>query len=117
MIEVNDLSSGQYSVNKNVRFKTLLIRSNLCNYSDAYIIVKGTITAKGDDNDKNGNKNTFTDNIEDLDFVLPIYSLLEYSDNFSMTPGSLWNYCKDEINEDANEIPNNGINNNNKKNK
>ena len=34
-IEVNDLSGGQYSVNKNVRFKTSMLRSNLCDYNDA----------------------------------------------------------------------------------
>ena len=42
-IEVNYLSSGQYSVNKNIRFKNSVLRSHLCDYSDAYIVVKGTI--------------------------------------------------------------------------
>ena len=52
-MEVNDLSSGQYSSNKNIRFKTLMLRSDLCNYySDAYIVVKGTIPVEGDDDDK-----------------------------------------------------------------
>ena len=41
-IEVNDLSGGQYSVNKNMRFKTPVIWSDLCDYSDAYIVVKRT---------------------------------------------------------------------------
>ena len=64
-MELNDLSSGQYSANKNIRFKTLMLRnknirfktlmlrSDLCNYySDAYIVVKGTIPVEGDDDDK-----------------------------------------------------------------
>ena len=42
-IEVNDLSGGQYSTDKNVRFKTLMLRSNLCDYSDSYLFVKETI--------------------------------------------------------------------------
>ena len=42
-IETNDLSSGQYSVNKNLRFKISVLRTNLRDYSDAYILVKGTI--------------------------------------------------------------------------
>ena len=42
-IEINDLSSGQYSVNKNLRFKISVLRSNLRDYSDAYILGKGTI--------------------------------------------------------------------------
>ena len=37
-IEVNDLSSGQYSDNKNKRFKTSMLRSNLCDYNNAYIV-------------------------------------------------------------------------------
>ena len=39
-IEVNDLSGGQYSVNTNIRFKTPMLRPDLCDYSDAYIVVK-----------------------------------------------------------------------------
>ena len=50
MIEVNDFSSGQYSVNKNIRFKTLMLRWYLCDYSDNYIILKGAITFQGDNN-------------------------------------------------------------------
>ena len=43
LIKVNDLSSGKYSTNKNKRFKTSMLRSDLCNYSNAYIILKMTI--------------------------------------------------------------------------
>ena len=46
-VEVNDLSSGQYSVNKNIRFKTSMLRLDLCDYSDACIVVKGTVTVEG----------------------------------------------------------------------
>ena len=42
-IEVNDLSNGQYSINKNIRFKTLMFGSDLCDYSDAYVVVKGGV--------------------------------------------------------------------------
>ena len=54
-IKVNDLSSGQYSVNKNIRFKTSMLSSRLCDYSDEYIVVKGTIdllAAVANENDK-----------------------------------------------------------------
>ena len=51
-IKVNDLSSSQYSVNKNIKFKTWMSRSNLCYYSDACIVVKGTITFEGDNDHK-----------------------------------------------------------------
>ena len=48
-------------------------------------------------------KNTFIDNAEDPDIFMPMYNLLEYSENHSMTSGSLWNYYRDEVNVDANE--------------
>ena len=53
-IEVNDLSNGQHSVNK--KFKTSMLRLDLCDYSDAYIVVKGKITVEGDNNAKKRNK-------------------------------------------------------------
>ena len=58
--------------------------------------------------------NTFADNGEDLDIVMAMYNLLEYSNNYSMTFGSLWNYYRDEVNDPANEIDDNDnkINNN-----
>ena len=54
-VEVNDLSRGQYSVNKNIRFETSMLRPDLFDYSDAYIVVKGTIdflAAAANENDK-----------------------------------------------------------------
>ena len=55
-IEVYDQSEGNYNVNKEIRIKTSMLRSDLCDFSDAYIVVKGTITV---------NKKTFTvDDIE-----------------------------------------------------
>ena len=75
-----------------------MLRSDLCDYSDAYIVVKEPITVEGGDDDKKRDKNlfknnaqfrsciskinnTFIDNAEDLDIVLPMYNLLEYSNN------------------------------------
>ena len=118
--------------------------SDLCDYSDAYIVVKGTIavhkkTYTADDfeapnntaanatatnttnDDAFGEKKLIfknnapfinctlkingvkIDNAEDLDVVMPMYNLLEYSKNYRKTKGSLWNYYRDE--------PNSGINN------
>ena len=93
-IEGNDLSSGQYSANKNIRFKTTMLRLNLRDYSDAYIVLKGRITVDGTVEAKEKNKkitfkndtpfmscisriyNTFIDNSENLDIVMPMYNLL-----------------------------------------
>ena len=95
-----------------------MLRSNLYDYSDAYIVVKGTIIVEGNVTKTRNKKlifknnapfqsckskidNTFIDN--DLDIAMAMYNLLVYSDNYSMTSGSLWNYYRDEINDDSNE--------------
>ena len=46
-VKVNDLSSCHYSINENIRFKTSMLRSHLCDYSDSYIVVKGIISITG----------------------------------------------------------------------
>ena len=124
LVGVNDLPGGQYSMNKNIRFKNSMLRSDLCDYSDAYVVVKETVTVTDTDNDNKRNKklvyknnknnawsrssiskvnNRSIDNAEDLDIFMPMYNLLKYSDNYSMTSGSLWNYYRDGINDDENE--------------
>ena len=55
-IEVNGLLNGKYSVHKNLRFKTPMLRSNLCDYSDAYVVVKRRITVASTSNGKTRNK-------------------------------------------------------------
>ena len=90
-----------------------MLRSDLCDFSDAYIVVKGTITVTDPDNAKRNKAVAFKnnasfinciskingvqiDNVEDLDVVMPMYTLLEYSKNYRKTTGSLWNYYRDE---------------------
>ena len=114
-VEVNDLSSGQYSINKNIRFKTSMLISDLCDFSDAYIVVKGRTNVRAteytdigphDSAFKNNApfrscitkiNSALIDNAEDLDIDMSMYNLLEYSQNYSMTSESLWNYFRDEI--------------------
>ena len=112
-VEINDDIRGAYSPNKQIRFKTAMPRSSLCDYSDAYILVKGNITVNNTAAAANNtNKkvifkncapftnciskinNTQIDNAEYIDIVMPMYNLIEYSDNYSKTSGSLWQYCK-----------------------
>ena len=93
-----------------------MLKSSLCNYSDAYIRVKRTISIakQMEANTNNGNKeivfkncapftdwiseinNTQIDNAKDIDVVMPMHNLIEYSDNYSKTSGSLWQYYRDE---------------------
>ena len=116
-VEVNDESRGSYNVNSQIKFKTTMLKPSLCNYSDAYILVKGKITvnntAVADADANNTNKKvifkncapfticiseiniTQVENAKDIDIVMPMYNLIEYSDNYSKTFGSLWQYCKD----------------------
>ena len=93
-----------------------MLRSSLCDYSDAYILFKGNITVNNTAGAgaaaNNTNKkvifkncapftnciskinNTQIDNAEYIDIVMPMYNLIEYNDNYSKTSGSLWQYCK-----------------------
>ena len=90
-----------------------MLRSDLCDFSDAYIIVKGDITVTNSNNAKRNTAVVFKnnapfinciskingikiDNTEDLDVVMPMYNLLEYSKNCRKTTGSLWNYYRDQ---------------------
>ena len=122
-IEINDQSRGMYNTNSDIRFKATMLKSSLCDYSYAYILVKGriTITGAGDDaaarqadernkgaifkncapftNCKSELNNTEIDNAKDIDIVMPLYNLIEYSDNYSKTSESLWQYYKNEPND------------------
>ena len=144
-IEVYDQSGENYNVNKEIRIKTPMLRSDLCDFLDAYIVVKGNIivdkktftandfeapnntadngtaTNTANDNDAFGEKKLVfknnppfinfiskingvqIDKAEDLDAVMPMYNLLDYSKNYRKTTGSLWNYYRAE--------PNSGVNN------
>ena len=98
---------------KEITTKTSMLRSDLCDFNDAYIVVKGTIAVTNPDNAKRNVKVAFKnnapfinciskinvvkiDNAEDLDVVTPMYNLLEYSKNYRKTTFSLWNYYIDE---------------------
>ena len=113
-IESYDQSERNYNSNKEIRIKTPMLISDLFDFNDAYINVKGDITLEGDNDANKRNKNLAfknnapfinciskingvkIDNAEDLDVVMPMYNLLEYSKNYRKTTGSLWNYYRDE---------------------
>ena len=75
-IGVSDLSSSQYFVNKNIRFKTPMLRSHLCDSNDTYMIVKETITVEGTNaNNQADKKVTFEDNAQFSSCLLKIKSI------------------------------------------
>ena len=101
-VEINDESRETYDCNSDINFITSMIRSNQCDYSDAYIHVEATITvpntaAQGAavnsevifknwtsfTNSISKINNTQVDDAQDIDIVMPMYNLLEYSDDYS----------------------------------
>ena len=126
-VRVNSLSNA-YNENKSIRFKTPMLRSDLCDYADPYILVSGTITVEADhigagvdENRDRKNRplisknnapfiscitkinNELIEDAEDLDTVMPTYNLLEYSKNYRKTIGSLYNYYRDELTNDGDD--------------
>ena len=110
-IEINNQSRGAYNVNSQIKFKTTMLKSSFRDCSDAYIFVKGTIsannTAAAGAAANNSNRkaifkycapftnciseinNTQIDNAKVIDTVMPMYNLIEYSDNYAKTTGTL----------------------------
>ena len=120
-VEIYDESGGTYNVNKEVRFKAHQLRTDLCDYNNAYVAVTGKITVTNPNNDAYDRKlalknnapffsciskvnGILVENAEDLDVVIPMHNLLEYSKNYRKTTGSFRNYYRNE--------PNSGYNNN-----
>ena len=126
-VRFNSLSNT-YNENKSIRFKTPMLRSNLCDNSDAYILVKGTImvTAPGVNNGANNIRDkrnrplllknnapfvscitringALIEDADDLDIVMSMYNLLESSKNCRKAIGSLYNYYRDELSDDADD--------------
>ena len=117
---------GTYNKDSQIKFKTSMLTSSLCDYGYTYIPVTGTITITGDATNENPKgaderdkevifenrtpftecisevNNTQTDNTQkDIDVVMPRYNLIEYSNNFTKTSGTLWQYYRDEPNDNV----------------
>ena len=112
-----------YTTGSGIKLKTTMLKYSLCDYADTYIPVEGTITITGAGDDPAARRadernksvifkncasfatciskvnNTEIDNAQDIDMVIPMYNLMEYSDIYSKTSGSLWQYYKDEPND------------------
>ena len=112
--------TGTYNANKDIQFKTPQIRDDLCDFSDAYIVVTGKINATNVGNNINiynrkvalkssppffncvlQIKNQLIEDAQDLDIVNPMYNLLYYSKNLTgnlklKITGSFWNYYPDK---------------------
>ena len=103
-------TKGKYKQGDTIKFETETIKSSLCDYSDAFILVTGNITVAANNDTDVAFKNcapfsTCTTKINDI-FVdegnhiyiaMSMYNLIEYSDNYSDTSGSLWQFKRDEV--------------------
>ena len=110
---------GTYNTSSQIKFKNKILDSSLCDYNDVYIPFKGSVTVtgfvgntaarQGDETNKrvifktfapltdciSKINNTQVDNAKDLDVLMPMYNLIEYTDNYSKTSWSLWQYYED----------------------
>ena len=115
-VELNDESRVTYPIDSHIKFKTIMLKSSLCNYGHPFLLVKGrttvnntgTAAAPTNSNKKVIFKNCtqFTDcifeikntqvaNAKQIDIVMPMHNLIEYSNNYSKTSGCLWQNYKD----------------------
>ena len=119
-------SKGVYSHENEIKFITSSLESRICDYSDAYILVTGNIVVKKrnaantDDialdaitqvafkncvpfkDCRTDINNKFVDEAHHINITIPMYNLIEYSDNYSDSSGSLWNFKRDKITNNAN---------------
>ena len=115
---INDENNANYGVNKDIgvdnpdtiKYDTRVLNPNLCNYTEAYILVDGTIRAAAANRDTRlalKNCAPFTkcnleindehvDTAENLDITMPLYNLIEYSDNYQDSSANLYQYKRDE---------------------
>ena len=117
---IDSEAKGKNAKDHPMKFLTSSLESNLCDYSDAYILVTGNITVTrtivGDPVKRKQVLNaapqvvfcrteingTFVDYAEFINITVSMYNLIEYSDNYSDTQGSLWDFKRDEIDNNAN---------------
>ena len=103
-------SKGKYNQNNSVKFETETIQLTLFDYSDAFILVTGDITVNADNNTdvafescasfstcETEINDLFIDEANHIYFAMPTHNLTEYSDNYSDTSGSLWQFEIDEV--------------------
>ena len=115
---INDENNTNYGVNKDtgannpdtIKYDTRVLKPNLCDYAEAYILVDGTIRAAAADvNTRLALKNCapytkcnvevndeHVDTAENLDITMPMYNLIEYSDNYQDSSATLYQYKRDE---------------------
>ena len=103
-------TKGKYKQGDVIKFETETIKSSLCDYSDPFILVTGNITVTSNSDTDVAFKNcapfstcktviidVFVDEASHIYIAMPMYNLIKYSDNYSDTSGSLWQFKLDEV--------------------
>ena len=103
-------TKGKYKQGDVIKFETETIKSSLCDYSDAFILVTGNITVAANNDTDVAFKNcapfstcttkindVFVDEANHIYIAMPMYNLIEYSNNYSDPSGSLWQFKRDEV--------------------
>ena len=111
------IAKGKYKQGDTITFETGTIKSSLCDYSDAFILVTGNITVNAVNNKDVALKicapfstwetvinDAFVDESDHIYIAMPMYNLIEYSDNYSDTSGSLWQFKSDEVPANNDEL-------------
>ena len=129
-VEITDQSNNVYNEGTAIKFNTPMLRTSLCDFSEAYIILKGRVTvlarATAAPNPRTAEQNgsnkdfifkncapftncitkinqTTIEDVSDIDLVMPMYNLLEYSENYQKTSGSLWQFARDDPTANIND--------------
>ena len=103
-------TKGKYKQGNTIKFEIETITSSLCDYSDAFILVTGNITVAANNDTDVAFKNcapfstcttkindVFVDEANHIYIAMPMYNLIEYSDNYSDMSGSLWQFKRDKV--------------------
>ena len=112
---IDSESKSVYSHENPIKFLACSLESSLCDYSDAYVLVTGNIAVVGADNNtkialKNSPsfrkciteiKATCIDEVQHINIAMPMYNLIEYSDDYYDASGSIWQFKRDEIEGDV----------------
>ena len=117
-VKINDDARGRYATNSQIKFKTAMLKSSLCDYRDVDMLVNGTILvantevvdAAGNNNNKevifkncasftdyiSERNNTQVDIVKDINVVMPIYKLIKFGDNYSKISRNSWQYYRSD---------------------
>ena len=110
-------AKGKYNQNNSIKFETETFKLSFCDYSDSFILLTRDITVAKNNDTEFASKNcalfstcktemndVFNDEANHIDIAMTMYNLTECSDNYADTPGSLWQFERDEVPADNTDL-------------